>query len=612
MWIVFIQFFVCVSGVRGNTTCKICFKTFACQSALEIHYRSHTKERPFKCSICDKAFTTKVSTQYATKTTIWKCWRLDKTFHDVSRSKKKRIKFGNPYGDVHTHTRSVCADRCCYFVLLVDRWEPRSVSQSVKHQSAGLLFQNVLVYIKVRGVRARYSLPEYLDFQKNTSASADAHISFLNQSTKPFSRWRACASAQFIESIKNQVGFFLALFLFRSFVLNEWCVNYSLRSKANQKLFISTKRYDGRKEAKKNQRKINWFLNWKIFDNWQFSSIFCLSCLDKFDWSSDRAYCRRLHSPCSHTYCARTKRYSPPRSHRIRYHIAHVYDQIWVSIYQFLISSPIYSTVKLDIWWIFHRNRLWKLFFLNARKLSSMEILWSEIKKNTKHRMNSTNFMTIKKTCFYFYVSQIGFLFYCEKKNFEEKRIPNQNENDWFGEHHVTNTAAFKLKAARCLCIPCNGIQAHSAFPFTNTHILKLSCFAACSCTTRQWVYLLAHTIFFISLLHLWHLTKRKQKITIILIAKITLLITLNLFNLKREIENGSSLWFQMNFHGKISTISNKKTKANKFHSLKLVICCHLVINAHHFVSHENEHETKRNEKFQTKNSENVYLQKLI
>ena len=88
------------------------------------------------------------------------------------------------------------------------------LSQSVKHQSAGLLFQNVLVYIKVR---ARYSLPEYLDFQKNMSASADAHISFLNRSTKHFSRWRACASAQFIESIKNQVGFF-SLFLFRSFV----------------------------------------------------------------------------------------------------------------------------------------------------------------------------------------------------------------------------------------------------------------------------------------------------------------------------------------------------------------------------------------------------------
>ncbi|XP_075152307.1 spalt major isoform X2 [Haematobia irritans] len=48
-----------LSGVRGSTTCGICFKTFPCHSALEIHYRSHTKERPFKCTICDRGFTTK-------------------------------------------------------------------------------------------------------------------------------------------------------------------------------------------------------------------------------------------------------------------------------------------------------------------------------------------------------------------------------------------------------------------------------------------------------------------------------------------------------------------------------------------------------------------------
>nr|UEK51600.1 spalt-like protein [Parasacculina yatsui] len=47
------------SALRGNTTCSICFKVFACQSALDIHYRSHTKERPFKCNECDKAFSTK-------------------------------------------------------------------------------------------------------------------------------------------------------------------------------------------------------------------------------------------------------------------------------------------------------------------------------------------------------------------------------------------------------------------------------------------------------------------------------------------------------------------------------------------------------------------------
>ena len=44
---------------RPNTTCRICLKTFACFSALEIHYRSHTKERPFKCEVCDRGFSTK-------------------------------------------------------------------------------------------------------------------------------------------------------------------------------------------------------------------------------------------------------------------------------------------------------------------------------------------------------------------------------------------------------------------------------------------------------------------------------------------------------------------------------------------------------------------------
>ncbi|XP_013188893.1 homeotic protein spalt-major isoform X5 [Amyelois transitella] len=48
-------------SMRGNTTCNICYKTFACNSALEIHYRSHTKERPFKCTVCDRGFSTKSS-----------------------------------------------------------------------------------------------------------------------------------------------------------------------------------------------------------------------------------------------------------------------------------------------------------------------------------------------------------------------------------------------------------------------------------------------------------------------------------------------------------------------------------------------------------------------
>ncbi|KAI3377689.1 hypothetical protein L3Q82_008844 [Scortum barcoo] len=46
-------------SIIKNTSCDICGKTFACQSALDIHYRSHTKERPFICTACNRGFSTK-------------------------------------------------------------------------------------------------------------------------------------------------------------------------------------------------------------------------------------------------------------------------------------------------------------------------------------------------------------------------------------------------------------------------------------------------------------------------------------------------------------------------------------------------------------------------
>ncbi|XP_051978394.1 sal-like protein 1 [Xyrauchen texanus] len=46
-------------GSLKTNVCDICNKTFACQSALDIHYRSHTKERPFICTACNRGFSTK-------------------------------------------------------------------------------------------------------------------------------------------------------------------------------------------------------------------------------------------------------------------------------------------------------------------------------------------------------------------------------------------------------------------------------------------------------------------------------------------------------------------------------------------------------------------------
>ena len=36
--------------------CEVCKKCFVCQSALNIHMRTHSGDKPYVCSICDKTF----------------------------------------------------------------------------------------------------------------------------------------------------------------------------------------------------------------------------------------------------------------------------------------------------------------------------------------------------------------------------------------------------------------------------------------------------------------------------------------------------------------------------------------------------------------------------
>lgn len=174
--------------------CPICNRLLSCRSALRQHYRTHTGERPFKCRMCARSFTTKGNLK--THIGVHKINPLLSPVHTCTICNKK-------YSTAHALQQHINTHTGAPIEMTIDQIRAAEVREFVSRESINELYGSNSSLNDYNEASTRDSSLDFDTQHKSSDGDRSKTAKFVDLSDSEDSRSRSKRTSR---SIEKEIG----------------------------------------------------------------------------------------------------------------------------------------------------------------------------------------------------------------------------------------------------------------------------------------------------------------------------------------------------------------------------------------------------------------------